>query len=109
MSLVFGGTTVNNVIFNGTTIDRIVFNGVEVYTSKPATFFIGMVNLANTITNIVTKIMDIMILDASYRIMAMRVIQLAILVRNQELRILILMEYIFKIVQNHQIVDTVQE
>jgi hypothetical protein len=33
MSLVFGGTTVNNVIFNGTTIDRIVFNGVEVYTS----------------------------------------------------------------------------
>ena len=38
MSLIFNGTTVDNVIYDGTTLEKVIYNDVEVFTIVTVTF-----------------------------------------------------------------------
>ena len=38
MSLIFNGTTVDNVVYNGTTLEKVIYNDVEVFTIVTVTF-----------------------------------------------------------------------
>ena len=40
MSLIFNGTTVDNVIYNGTTLEKVIYNDVEVFTSAVTVTFV---------------------------------------------------------------------
>lgn len=40
MSLIFNGTTVDNVIYDGTTLEKVIYNGVEVFTSAVTVTFV---------------------------------------------------------------------
>lgn len=40
MSLIFNGTTVDNVIYDGTTLEKVIYNGVEVFTSTVTVTFV---------------------------------------------------------------------
>lgn len=40
MSLIFNGTTVDNVIYDGTTLEKVIYNDVEVFTSEVTVTFV---------------------------------------------------------------------
>lgn len=40
MSLIFNGTTVDNVIYDGTTLEKVIYNDVEVFTSAVTVTFV---------------------------------------------------------------------
>ena len=40
MSLIFNGTTVDNVIYDGTTLEKVIYNDVEVFTSTVTVTFV---------------------------------------------------------------------
>ena len=41
MSLIFNGTTVDNVIYDGTTLEKVIYNDVEVFTIVTVTALVN--------------------------------------------------------------------